>query len=40
MSLLDDLLFGFDDALEWPVDDECSGADADGAVEAPLPRPA
>ena len=22
MSLLDDLLLGFDEALEWPVDDD------------------
>jgi hypothetical protein len=33
MSLLDDLLLGFDEALEWPVDDEADAADAAPAWE-------
>lgn len=34
MSLLDDLLLGFDEALEWPLDDEDDGPGHD-AVSSP-----
>jgi hypothetical protein len=30
MSLLDDLLLGFDEALEWPLDDDAETDEARG----------
>jgi hypothetical protein len=30
MSLLDELLLGFDEALEWPIDDEDDPVAPDG----------
>ena len=40
MALLDDLLLGFDEALEWPLDDDLDGEDlaAGGDAWAPCAR--